>query len=311
MRRNNQLENKLKSIAAVVVGYNPDIKVLDDLLISLSNQVGLLILVDNGGAELFLQGYPELKASVRYLSLQGNKGLGAALNAGFQLAVDAGIPYMVTFDQDSHAEPDLIEKLESAMVHAKSRDEKCIAVSPTFFDRRDGKRINFPFYQSIDGVIKPVFVSDDVYGLVKADALITSGMFVDTQAWKVGIKYDEGMFVDFTDTEWCFRVRDRGYSLYGCLNVEMGHALSDAPPVKIFGLSFFRYSPIRRYFFFRNTVAVCRMAHTPSCWKKRLSVALVLRFFVNLLIDTNKTKSLKMMIRGIRHGSRNSLGPAH
>lgn len=301
----------MKSIAAVVVGYNPDIPVLDDLLVSLSSQVCLLILVDNGGSESFLMDRPDVKASVRYLSLQGNKGLGAALNAGFQMAVSEGIPYMVTFDQDSHASPDLIEKLESAMKYAKSRDERCIAVSPAFYDRRDGKKIAFPFYQSVDGVIKPVFTSDDPHGLVNADALITSGMFVDTQAWKEGITYDEGMFVDFTDTEWCFRVRDRGYRLYGCLNIEMGHALSDAPPVKIFGLSFFRYSPIRRYFFFRNTVAVCRMPHTPSCWKKRLSAALLLRFGVNLLIDKDRLRSFKMMVRGIRHGFRNSLGSAH
>jgi rhamnosyltransferase len=305
------LESKLKSIAAVVVGYNPDIQVLDDLLISLASQVSLLILVDNGGTESFLSTRPDIKESVRYLPMEGNKGLGVALNAGFELAVAAGITYMVTFDQDSHAEPDLIANLESAMMHAKSRDEKCIAVSPTFFDRRDGKKIAFPFYQSVDGVIKPVFTSDDPHGLVKADALITSGMFVDTQAWKEGIKYDEGMFVDFTDTEWCFRVRDRGYNLYGCLHVEMGHALSDAPPVKIFGLSFFRYSPVRRYFFFRNTVAVCRMPHTPACWKKRLSTALALRFAVNLMIDSQKLQSLKMMVRGIRHGLRNSLGSAH
>ncbi|MFI8646431.1 glycosyltransferase family 2 protein [Pseudomonas sp. NIBR-H-19] len=305
------MENKLKSIAAVVVGYNPDIQILDDLLVSISTQVSLLILVDNGGAEDFLSKHPDVKSTVRYLPMEGNKGLGVALNAGFELAVAAGISYMVTFDQDSHAAPDLIAKLESAMMHAKSLDERCIAVSPTFFDRRDGRKIPFPFYQSVGGVIKPVLASNDSHGLVKADALITSGMFVDTQAWKEGIKYDEGMFVDFTDTEWCFRVRDHGYSLYGCLNVEMGHALSDAPPVKLFGLSFFRYSPVRRYFFFRNTVAVCRMAHTPDCWKRRLSVALILRFAVNLLIDSNRLQSFKMMVRGVRHGLRNSLGSAH
>lgn len=301
----------MESIAAVVVGYNPDIKILDDLLISLASQVSLLVLVDNGGAEHYLEALPEVRESVKYISLQGNKGLGAALNVGFDMAVSAGMKYMVTFDQDSHAEPDLIARLHTAMGYAKDKDSKCIAVSPVFFDRRDGKKINFPFYQSIDGVINAVFETHDEHGLVRADALITSGMFVSTQAWKEGIKYDEGMFVDFTDTEWCFRVRDQGYSLYGCLDVEMGHALSDAPPVKIFGLSFFRYSPIRRYFFFRNTVAVCRMRHTPGCWKKRLSVALMLRFVVNLLIDKNKIQSLRMMMRGILHGWCKSLGPMH
>jgi len=298
-------------IAAVVVGYLPEVEVLDKLLVSLSAQVDMLIFLDNGGSAEILQNAPSEKKKLVCVNMGGNKGLGAALNVGFDLAIKAGIDFVVTFDQDSHAEPDLILRLNAAMVHAKLKDPKSIAVSPAFFDRRDGKKINFPFYQSVGGVIKPIFKSDDEHGLVRADALITSGMFISTQAWKEGIKYDEGMFVDFTDTEWCFRVREKGYNLYGCLDIEMGHALSDAPPVKIFGLSFFRYSPVRRYFFFRNTVAVCRMTHTPKCWKKRLSVALVLRFFVNLVIDKNKAQSLKMMLRGIRHGLRKSLGSAH
>lgn len=299
---------KLNTVAAIVVGYNPDIKILDELLTSLAAQVEFLVLVDNGGSESFLAQEPEVRARVSYVSLNGNQGLGTALNTGFAMAIEAGMQYVVTFDQDSHAEPDLIARLYQAMMSAKAKDASCIAVSPAFFDRRDGKKINFPFYSSIDGAIKPVFSSDDEHGLVKADALITSGMFISTRAWIEGIRYDEGMFVDFTDTEWCFRVRDQGYTLYGCLNVEMGHALSDAPPVKIFGLSFFRYSPVRRYFFFRNTVAVCRMRHTPTCWKKRLLSALVLRFFVNLLIDDNKLKSLRMMIRGVSHGWQKKLG---
>ncbi len=301
----------MAKIAAVVVGYMPEISILDSLLLSLASQVDMLVFLDNGGGSAILADAPNERRLLVYQDMEGNKGLGAALNVGFGIAVSAGMDYVVTFDQDSHAEPDLIQRLQTAMGRALSLDPSTAAVSPAFFDRRDGEKVNFPFYQSVAGKIKAVYSSDQEHGLVKADALITSGMFVSTQAWKAGIKYDEGMFVDFTDTEWCFRVRDRGYSLYGCLNVEMGHALSDAPPVKILGLSFFRYSPVRRYFFFRNTVAVCRMPHTPRCWKRRMLTALVLRFGVNLLIDTERLKSLRMMIRGISHGKKASLGPVH
>jgi rhamnosyltransferase len=301
----------MKNVAAVVVSFHPEMPILDSLLASLLDQVELLVLVDNGGGADYLAADATLRERVCYLPLGENKGLGFALNAGFAEAVQKGMRFMVTFDQDSHAQPDLIERLQQAMDNAKRLDDKAIAVSPAFFDRRDGKEINFPFYTSVGGSIKPVFESDNAHGLVKADALITSGMFVDVQAWVQGIKYDEGMFVDFTDTEWCFRVRDRGYSLYGCLQVQMGHALSDAPPVKFLGLSFFRYSPVRRYFFFRNTVAVCRMPHTPALWKRRMITALMLRFVVNLMIDTDRKKSLGMMIRGIRHGAKASLGPVH
>ncbi len=303
-----RLGGALNSIAAVVVGYNPDIKVLSHLLASLVQQVELLVLIDNGGSEAYLEHFPELRARIKYIALNGNKGLGAALNIGFNIAVTANMNYVVTFDQDSHAAPDLISSLHRAALYAVNQDPNCIAVSPVFFDRRGDEKVNFPFYRSVDNKIQAVFASDNEHGLVKADALITSGMFVNTKAWKEGIHYDEGMFVDFTDTEWCFRVRDRGHSLYGCLDIEMGHALSDAPPVKFFGLNFFRYSPVRRYFFFRNTVAVCRMSHTPACWKKRMLSALVLRFFVNLLIDENRLLSFKMMVRGICHGWQKKLG---
>jgi rhamnosyltransferase len=300
----------LKGVAAVVVGYNPEIPVLDSLLSSLVEQVELLILVDNGGASEFLRSSP-LRDRVHYVALGENKGLGFALNLGFSFAIESGIDYVVTFDQDSHAAPDLISRLHKAMAQARLLDSNAVAVSPAFFDRRDGKEIKFPFYSSEGGFIHPVLHCHNPNGLVKADALITSGMFVDTRAWKAGITYDDGMFVDFTDTEWCFRVRDKGYSLYGCLNVQMGHALSDAPPVKVFGLSFFRYSPVRRYFFFRNTVAVCRMKHTPGVWKRRMIMALMLRFAVNIVIDTDRVKSVRMMLRGIHHGLKASLGPVH
>lgn len=298
----------MNKIAAVVVGYHPDLAVLNDLLASLVRQVDFLVLVDNGGSESYLEASAELRSLVHYVALDGNEGLGAALNVGFRLAVAANMKYVVTFDQDSRADANLISRLYQAMQHATDKDPACIAVSPAFYDRRDGKKINFPFYASEEGKIRPVFTSDDPHGLVKADALITSGMFVSTKAWSEGIQYDEGMFVDFTDTEWCFRARSRGYSLYGCVDIEMGHALSDAPPVKFFGLSFFKYSPVRRYFFFRNTVAICRMSHTPACWKKRMLSALLLRFLVNLLIDKNRLLSLKMMARGVWHGWHKKLG---
>lgn len=301
----------MTKVAAIVVGYLPEVEVLDALLLSLSSQVDLLVFLDNGGGADVLRHAPEAREKLVYRDMLANKGLGAALNVGFGIAVAEGCKYVVTFDQDSHAQPDLIKRLHQAMTNAKHIDDKAISVSPVFFDRRDGEEINFPFYTSANGSIKPVFSSDSANGLVETDVLITSGMFVDVQAWEQGIRYNEGMFVDFTDTEWCFRVRDRGYSLYGCLNVQMGHALSDAPPVKFLGLSFFRYSPVRRYFFFRNSVAVCRMAHTPGLWKRRMITALMLRFIVNLIIDTDRKKSLSMMIRGIRHGAKASLGPVH
>jgi rhamnosyltransferase len=300
----------VSKLGAVVVSYNPETKVLDALLQSLEGQVDFLILADNGGGQDFLSSHPDKRERVHYIQMGGNKGLGAALNQGFALAADAGVDYLVTFDQDSAASADLIESLYKCMTTAREKDSKAVAVSPSFFDRREGDVIRFPFYRTEKKGIKPVFESDGADGLVRADTLITSGMMVSVEAWRLGMKYDEGMFVDYTDTEWCFRARSQGYSLYGSTNIQMGHALSDAPPIKLFGLSFFSYSPIRRYFYFRNTVAVAMMPHASAAWKRRLLSGLVLRFFVNLAIDKQKGRSLSMMVRGVVHALKGKLGAA-
>jgi rhamnosyltransferase len=282
--------------------------IIDRLLSSLVDQVDLLILVDNGNSGTYLSQDSEKKGRVRYIDLGSNLGLGRALNVGFDYAVANGIEYVVTFDQDSNAAPDLISRLSNAMERASDLFPNCAAVSPVFFDRRDNVKQYFPFYTSEKGFIEPVFPSENGPEFVKADVLITSGMLVKASVWKESVKYDESLFVDYTDTEWCFRARSLGYQIVGCLNVEMGHAPSDAPPARVFGLSFFRYSPLRRYYFFRNTTRLIKQSYVEGYWKRRLIIGLLLRFVVNVFIDNQKLKSLRMMSLGVYHGLVNKAG---
>lgn len=298
----------MSKVAAIVVGFRPEMDIVDRLLSSLVDQVHILILVDNGGSQTYLSQDPIKKDKVKYIDLGGNLGLGKALNVGFEYAVQNGADYVVTFDQDSNAAPDLIENLSKAMGRADEKFPNCGAVSPVFFDRRDDVKQYFPFYTSEKGHIEAIFPSSDGEEFVKADVLITSGMMVKASVWKESVKYDESFFVDYTDTEWCFRARSLGYQIVGCLSVEMGHAPSDAPPARVFGLSFFRYSPLRRYYFFRNTTRLIKQNYVENYWKRRLIIGLLLRYVVNVFIDNQKLKSLRMMSLGVYHGLVNKVG---
>ena len=79
-------------------------------------------------------------------------------------------------------------------------------------------------------------------------------MMVDSDVWKDGLHYDERLMVDYTDTDWCFRARAAGWRLFVLPSVRMPHAISDAAPIRVMGLRLLRYSPLRRYYYFRNTV---------------------------------------------------------
>lgn len=295
-------------LAAVVVGYFPSFSVLDALLLTLLDQVGLVIFVDNGGGKEYLASCPVEKGKVEYLDLHGNEGLGRALNEGFKIAVSRGFDFVATFDQDSSPPSLMMAGLLDAHYRLQEKGIKCAAVGPRFYDSREGKKHKFPLYKQVGGTITALPQLDETLGLFDVDVLITSGMLVNAEAWKEGIAYNPGLFVDYTDTDWCFRARAAGFKLFVCPNQEMGHALSDAPPIRLFGLNFLRYSPVRRYYYFRNTIFFIRQPYVSWAWKGRLLMGLGVRFISNLFIDGFKTDGLKMMLIGISHGICRKLG---
>jgi rhamnosyltransferase len=290
------------NLAAIVVSFFPEDAVIDRLLKSLSSQVGHLILVDNGGGENAAAAIREQGVEIEYIRFGKNLGLGHALNAGFERAASLGVKYVATFDQDSDPPADLVGNLMKFHEELELKGVNCAAVGPVFFDRREAVKVYFPFYFEKNGLINSAVRGMWPDDLVETDSLITSGMLVRTDVWVDGIHYDDGLFVDYTDTEWCFRVRAKGYKLYGCIQIEMGHAPSDAPPARVFGLSFFRYSPLRRFYYFRNTVKFCLAPYVSWAWRRRLALGLALRFFINLVIDKKKFFSLKMMLKGAYDG---------
>lgn len=288
-------------VGAIVVGYYPDYLVLNNLLLRLLDQVDCLVFLDNGGGKDFLNQFPSKKEKVQYIDFGTNMGLGFALNHGFELALENKCDYVATFDQDSELPENMIANLVDAHLALQVKGENCAAVSPIFYDRREGEKKRFPIYKEADGLIRVLSTSDDEKGLVEVDVLITSGMLVKASTWKSGLHYDPKLFVDYTDTDWCFRVRAAGLKLYVCLDQEMGHALSDAPPVRFLGRNFFSYSPIRRYYYFRNTLFLVRQQYVSWAWKKRLTLGLAIRLIVNILIDKNKISSFRMMWLGVIH----------
>ena len=298
----------INPVAALVVGFFPAFPVLDALLLTLLEQTGLVIFVDNGGGTDYLQAYPMEKERVAYINLGGNNGLGYALNEGFKIAVGRGFGFVATFDQDSSPPPQMIAGLLKAH-HKLQRDGvACAAIGPRFYDSREGKRHHYPLYKQVGFRITTVQKLDKATGLFEVDVLITSGMLVNATAWVYGITYNPGLFVDYTDTDWCFRVRAAGFKLFVSPDQEMGHALSDAPPIRLLGLNFLCYSPIRRYYYFRNTIFFLRQSYVSWAWKWRLLIGLGVRCMSNVFIDKQKIKGLKMTLLGVIHGLLGRLG---
>lgn len=294
-------------VTAIIIGFYPDKQTLVSLIKSLYKQVNFVILVSNGDCEEVAKEFSNHYLNFHYIDLITNLGVGFALNTGFSLACELGSNYVATFDQDSLAPHSLIDGLLEIHFNLESQKIKCAAVGPAFYDKRQEIVCFYPFYKSNNTKhrlrIDAIYPDQVGIPVIEVDTLITSGMLVKTEAWK-SHKYNSNYFIDYTDTEWCFRLRRHGWQLFGSSDNSMGHALSDSAPIQFLGLKFLKYSPLRRYYYFKNTVIFCKLDYVPSAWKRRLMFGLFIRFFINFIIDNQKILSFKMMLSGVVDGIR-------
>lgn len=293
---------------AAIVCFQPDDKLLLDLINRLSPQVGMILILNNGGLSVSLITDICKSKNVRFFNFNENIGIASALNRGFAEAATQGIDFMVTFDQDSLPVTDHVQKLlckwqELSLNQTPSA--KVGAIGPSFYDAR-GKRIDYPFYRSSGmRVVKEYFHGRDV---VPVDALITSGMLVPVKMWSEGLRFIDKLFVDFIDTEWCFRSKSFGYIHYGSFDVKMRHTLSDSAPIKFLGLIILSYSPLRRYYHFRNCLYLISRSYTPYSFRFRLISGLLLRLVAIFFVDEKPDKSFQAALLGICDSFRGRFG---
>lgn len=289
---------------SVIVSYKPDIDVLTTLIMQLSEQYDKVILCDNGGADK-INSYKI--HNLIYMDNTGNIGLGAALNKAISYCENDNAHYVALFDQDSSIPSNHLSGLKSAHEQLISQNVSCIATAPLFYDRREKERKYFPFYKRNNLKINKIIPLPLSNQLVEVDWIITSGMLINMTLFNKQY-FDEGLIVDYTDTEWCFRVGRVGFKLYGVPAVVMGHALSDAPAKRMFGFWLLKYSPIRRYYYTRNTIKLLKLDYVPFVYKIRLLAGSLIRIFTSIYTDEKKLSSLKSIVFGFKDGLLNRKG---
>ena len=267
-------------IAAVVVLYRPNEDVLSNVD-SYYGQVDAVIAVDNSelpDARLVTQ----LESrGLTYVSLGGNRGIAAALNAGCRRARDLGFDWVITFDQDSTATPGMVARLAA-----------CVEL-----DQPLARRVALvaPIWQQIGGI--PVAT---VAACLELEIAMTSGSLTRLSAIEELGGFREDFFIDRVDNEFCLRARRRGWRIVQRGDAVLLHRMGDLRrvtfPVRCWVSD---YSPERRYYMVRNLLEVRReygrefpdvMAIERRYWRKE-----ILKI---VLAEPHRFEKSKMMIRG-------------
>lgn len=298
--------NYTSQIWAGIIIFNPNLDKLNKLVSALTTQVHTIAVYNNGG--IASDTLSELFKSTNHTILGSgeNVGIAQAVNAICTCAQNNGAEYVITFDQDSSPDTDLVFLLHS-FFQSLSDQRQVAAVAPYFVDRRNRKAL-FPILQESRWWVRKAYPAPASNGAIQTTLLITSGMLLKLSAWKKIGPFRDDYFIDHVDTEWCLRAHRLGFKLYIHPGLIMEHELSDEPPKRVFGRLVLKYSPIRRYYVFRNSVTLILDKNVPRGNRLYLLATIGYRFFVNLLVDDNKLRSLKAMALGVTNGLTGKMG---
>jgi rhamnosyltransferase len=291
-------------VGGVVIAYYPDAKCFLDILSSALLEVDYLVVVNNSLEPLheLSSGISRLKIEV--LENKDNIGIAKALNFGIEYLIEKKCEYFLLLDQDSQVPPNMVSELMAALNHLNTPTNPVAAIGPSYFNSRLDK--NAPFIQFGKLSIKKIN-PDPIVPHVPVDFLITSGSLVTLEAIRnVGVMED-GLFIDYVDTEWCLRAGAKGYKLYGLSTVRMEHSLGD-DPVIFLNKKMPMHSPLRHYYIARNALHLIKRRYIPVNRRLIILISMLKTFFFYSLVPSNRLAHLKMMSRGFYDGVSNNYG---
>ena len=278
-------------IAAVTVLYQPAPDVFQNIL-SYSKDVQLLVIVDNSpipdkALHLQLEGL----GHVNIIPFLDNKGIAAALNAGIQLAISKGFSSVLTMDQDSSFEPG-IAAAYFAQYAALTHPDSIAVVGPNHEEITSPKTTET---------------------CLSVDTVITSGSIVNTSIFTKLGKYNEDLFIDEVDHEYCYRAIVAGYQILQMSNILLNHNLGttlfvgNASGKKIIKRNV--HSGIRLYYMVRNTAFIHKQYKKVFPAQMKLKrYDLMIRIKNKLLYNGNRLSTLKYIWLGYYHFLTNRFG---
>lgn len=273
---------------AIFVTYNPCIDKLIKVFLALLMQDDLyIVVVDNSSSNIDeLKSLRDIDKRIKIIEMNNNSGIAKAQNIGINAAISIQSEYVIFFDQDSCVDGSFIADLYADFRKIIDKGLKVAAIGPRFIDEKE--HFYFPALRLNKNNLMDKFSVENITEPVEVSFLISSGTLVDVQALHDIGSMREEFFIDFVDTEWCFRAIDKGYKLYISEKAIMTHSIGD-DTIRIWHFKIPVHSGFRRYYRIRNLFFMWKLPYIP----KELVIKLMIsNFFHQILLFTLKDKKI-------------------
>lgn len=229
-------------ISATVVLYKPDLSVLNNIE-SYGYDVDLLIVIDNSekvNKELQVELLERFK-NIVYYSKNQNLGIATALNIACDISIENECDWILTMDQDSKFLN--FKHYINCLIKLDDTSEVALLGANT---RR---------YAQEELPHEPSFEYSEEF------SLITSANFLNLKLFNAIGRFDEKLFIDVVDFDYCIRVNLNKYKIYLFKDVLVEHSVGNLYKRKNLITRKTRnkieHSPIRVYYYTRNYLNLC------------------------------------------------------
>jgi len=277
-------------VCAIMTTFDPEPSIFDRVS-EISDQVGHLILVNDSGSGKVKNSLNDWLPSSEQITLihnSENVGIARSLNTGIKQAKELGYSWLLTLDDDSKLNKDLVLKLLQSYKNSLTQHN----VGLISLSRSDNQTISKSSIEIKRGVI-------------------TSGSLFNINVFDMTGGFREELFIDLVDYEFCIQIRKLGYVVLKSSEFGMEHSVGDTTNIKFLGLNIkvFNHSPFRKYYIARNSIVLAKENFlTDPLFSAVLLFDVFSTFLKVMFFENEKITKFKFLSKGIFHGVLNKLG---
>lgn len=276
-------------ICAGIITFNPGIARLDENISRLEHQVSQVYIVDNGSSNI-KEIRHSLKPFCKLIELGENKGIAAALNVLMKAAEEGGFSWVLSMDQDTRADDNLIAEYRK-FLNMPNVGALCPGI------KKVGEQIQISEESEVEIVHR----------------CPTSGFFCNVEVFLKTDGYDDWMFIDYVDYDICMKIELAGYKIYRINTTYIVQELGKMHTNKLFYslgkltgvktlMNFARtynHSAFRNYYYVRNSL------YFISKYKEHLNAKneyiRVLKWEIKkIILEPEKVKKIQSIMKGYK-----------